>query len=94
MARDTGLGHGTELLMLIDECLAAAGAALEDVGCIAVSIGPGSFTGLRVALATVEGLALGGGATLVGVPTLAALAAVRAARWGGTRRPERAGVAS
>lgn len=81
--RDTGLGHGTELLALIDECLDAAGVALEDVGCIAVSIGPGSFTGLRVALATSKGLALGGGAMLVGVPTLPALAAAVLPGWGG-----------
>lgn len=83
VTRDTGLGHGTELLTLIDECLAAAGEALEDVGCVAVSIGPGSFTGLRVALATAKGLALGGGATLVGVPTLEALAASVLPGWGG-----------
>lgn len=82
VTRDTGLGHGTELLPLIDECLAAGGAALADVGCIAVSIGPGSFTGLRVALATAKGLSLGGGAALVGVPTLAALATVLLPGWG------------
>lgn len=84
VTRDTGLGHGTEILPLIDECLVAAGAALEDVGCIAVSIGPGSFTGLRVALATAKGLSLGGGAALVGVPTLAALAATVLPGWGAT----------
>lgn len=82
VTRDTGLGHGTELLTLIDECLDSAGAALDDVGCVAVSIGPGSFTGLRVALATAKGLSLGGGAALVGVPTLAALAAVVLPGWG------------
>jgi tRNA threonylcarbamoyladenosine biosynthesis protein TsaB len=85
--RDTGLGHGTDLLSLIDECLAAAGAALEDVGCLAVSIGPGSFTGLRVALATAKGLSLGGGAALVGVPTLAALAATILPGWGALSQP-------
>lgn len=83
VTRDTGLGHGTELLPLIDECLLAAGVVLEDVGCVAVSIGPGSFTGLRVALATAKGLALGGGSALVGVPTLEALAAVALPGWGG-----------
>jgi tRNA threonylcarbamoyladenosine biosynthesis protein TsaB len=75
VSRDTGLAHGAELLSLIDECLAAAGHDLDEVRCIAVGIGPGSFTGLRVALATAKGLALGGGVTLVGVSTLEALAA-------------------
>lgn len=82
VTRDTGLGHGSEILSLIDECLAAAGADVADVGCIAVSIGPGSFTGLRVALATAKGLSLGGGAPLVGVPTLSALAATVLPGWG------------
>lgn len=81
VSRDTGLGHGTELLPLVDECLAAAGVALEDVACIAVSVGPGSFTGLRVALATAKGLSLGGSATLIGVPTLEALAATVLPGW-------------
>lgn len=82
VSRDTGLGHGTELLPMIDDCLAQAGATLEDIGAIAVSIGPGSFTGLRVALATAKGLALGGAAALVGVPTLEALAASLLSRSG------------
>jgi tRNA threonylcarbamoyladenosine biosynthesis protein TsaB len=87
--RDTGLGHGTELLPIIDECLARADVSLADVGCIAVSIGPGSFTGLRVALATAKGLVLGGDAALIGVPTLAALAATVLAGWAaeGTAAP-------
>jgi tRNA threonylcarbamoyladenosine biosynthesis protein TsaB len=87
VARDTGLAHGAELLSLIDECLAAAGARLEDVRCIAVGIGPGSFTGLRVALATAKGLALGGGVTLVGVSTLEALAATVLPGWCGAEPP-------
>jgi tRNA threonylcarbamoyladenosine biosynthesis protein TsaB len=81
VTRDTGLGHGTELLPIIDECLASAGAQLEDVACIAVSLGPGSFTGLRVALATAKGLALGGAVSLIGVPTLEALAATMLPGW-------------
>lgn len=87
VTRDTGLGHGTELLSLIDECLAAAGATLEDVGCVAVSVGPGSFTGLRVALATAKGLTLVGDLPLVGVPTLAALASTVLAGWGRADEP-------
>lgn len=82
VSQDTGLGHGSALLPMIDECLSRAGALLDDVGCIAISIGPGSFTGLRVALATAKGLALGGGAMIVGVPTLAALATTAVTRCG------------
>lgn len=81
-ARDTGLAHGAEILTLIDACLEQAGVGLEEVGCIAVSCGPGSFTGLRVALATAKGLALGGDVALVGVPTLEALAATELSAWG------------
>ena len=72
---------------LIDECLALAGVALEDVGCIAVSSGPGSFTGLRVALATAKGLALGGDVPLVGVATLEALAATALPGWSAQTTP-------
>jgi tRNA threonylcarbamoyladenosine biosynthesis protein TsaB len=81
VARDSGLAHGAEILALIDDCLERGGVALEDVGCIAVSSGPGSFTGLRVALATAKGLALGGDLPLVGVPTLEALAATVLPGW-------------
>jgi tRNA threonylcarbamoyladenosine biosynthesis protein TsaB len=83
VTRDTGLGHGTELLTLIDACLAGAGVALEDVGGVAVSVGPGSFTGLRVALATAKGLTLVGDLPLVGVPTLVALASTVLSGGGG-----------
>jgi tRNA threonylcarbamoyladenosine biosynthesis protein TsaB len=67
-------GHATRLLGLVDEVLEAAGVRLEDVGRIAVGTGPGSFTGLRIGIATARGLAQGTGAELVGVSTLRALA--------------------
>lgn len=66
--------HARSLLLLIDEVLNAAGVCLADLDRLAVSIGPGSFTGLRVGLATIKGLALGSGLQVVGVPTLAAYA--------------------
>jgi len=62
------------LLPAIDALLREAGEALADVEAFAVSIGPGSFTSLRIGLATVKGLALGTGRPAVAVPTLAALA--------------------
>ena len=61
------------LLPTIDVALRDAGAALDDVEAFAVSIGPGSFTGLRIGLATLKGLAFGSSRLAVGVPTLAAL---------------------
>jgi len=66
--------HTASLPLLVERVLGEAGLVLEDVEGIAVSIGPGSFTGLRVGLALAKGLAFAGGLPLVGVPTLEALA--------------------
>jgi tRNA threonylcarbamoyladenosine biosynthesis protein TsaB len=66
--------HARTLLPLVDDVLAAAGADLREIGLLAVSIGPGSFTGLRIGLAVVKGLALACGTPVVGVPTLWAYA--------------------
>jgi tRNA threonylcarbamoyladenosine biosynthesis protein TsaB len=62
------------LLPAVDAVLARAGAVLADIETFAVSIGPGSFTGLRIGLATVKGFCFGGASRVVPVPTLAALA--------------------
>lgn len=74
VTRDTGLAHGAEILELVDACLAQAAVPIEAIACVAVSSGPGSFTGLRVALATAKGIALGGDVGLIGISTLEALA--------------------
>ena len=66
--------RGGLLLPTVDQVLQKAGVAARDLDAVAVSVGPGSFTGLRVGLATAKGLALGAGARLVGVPTMEALA--------------------
>ena len=63
------------LLPDIQALLAEAGVRVADLGAYAVSIGPGSFTSLRIGLATVKGLAFGSDAPAVAVPTLAVLAA-------------------
>lgn len=65
--------HAGILPRLVDEALAAS-EPLTAADVIAVTIGPGSFTGLRIALSFAKGLAFAGGHRLVGVPTLDALA--------------------
>jgi tRNA threonylcarbamoyladenosine biosynthesis protein TsaB len=62
------------LLPAIDALLRRNGIALDALAGFAVSVGPGSFTGLRVGIATVKGLAFGSGLPVAAVSTLAALA--------------------
>lgn len=66
--------YSERLLPAIDRVLADAGRSVADVGGLAVAIGPGSFTGLRIGLSTAKGLAAAAGTPLVGVPTLRGLA--------------------
>ena len=74
--------HSERLLPAVDRALDEARITLEGLGGIAVSIGPGSFTGLRIGLSTAKGLAYATGLPLVGVPTLEAMAwTLPAARW-------------
>jgi len=67
-------GHGGILLPIIDEALAKSGIDRKDIGLIAVGTGPGSFTGLRIGIATAKGLGVGLGCPLAGVSTLDAVA--------------------
>jgi tRNA threonylcarbamoyladenosine biosynthesis protein TsaB len=66
--------HTAELLPQVAALLAQAGVRPADLTAVAVALGPGSFTGLRVALAAGKGLALANGLALLGVPTLDAVA--------------------
>ena len=66
--------HGSSLLAAIDQMCAAQGLHPRSCELIVVGLGPGSFTGLRVGLATAKGLARGAHAPLVGVSSLGALA--------------------
>lgn len=72
--RDLGKGHAEHLMAVIDEALAQAGKTYADLGRIAVSTGPGSFTGVRVAVSAARGFALALGIPSIGVTTLEALA--------------------
>ncbi|MGI8928172.1 MAG: tRNA (adenosine(37)-N6)-threonylcarbamoyltransferase complex dimerization subunit type 1 TsaB [Candidatus Limnocylindrales bacterium] len=77
--------HGEQLLQRLDELLSAANATPSDLTGIIVGVGPGSFTGLRIGLATVKTIAYTLEIPVVGVSTTQALAL--AAVWGdGVRR--------
>jgi tRNA threonylcarbamoyladenosine biosynthesis protein TsaB len=67
-------GHATQLLALADQLLERAGVGWGELERIAVGVGPGRFTGLRVGIATARGLAQSLDAELVGVLSLRALA--------------------
>jgi tRNA threonylcarbamoyladenosine biosynthesis protein TsaB len=66
--------HAGKLLVLVEEVLDAAGAGWDDIERIAVGVGPGSFTGLRLGIATARGLGQARNLPLVGVSSLLALA--------------------
>jgi len=76
-------GHATRLLAMAAELLAGAGVDWNALDRIAVGVGPGRFTGLRVGVATARGLAQSLGVELVGVSSPRALAT--AVVWGGSR---------
>jgi tRNA threonylcarbamoyladenosine biosynthesis protein TsaB len=67
--------HSERLMSTVDRVLKDTGLAIAEVDGYAVAIGPGSFTGLRIGLAAVKGLALVSGKPIAAVPTLKALAA-------------------
>jgi len=70
---DCGRAHSERLLATVDWVLNEAKQRLEDVEVLAIAIGPGSFTGLRVGAATWKGLAAANALPLVAVPTLDAM---------------------
>jgi tRNA threonylcarbamoyladenosine biosynthesis protein TsaB len=65
--------HGEELLARLDEALAEAGAARQDIAGVVVGAGPGSFTGLRIGLSAARGIALARAIPAVGIPSLLAI---------------------
>jgi tRNA threonylcarbamoyladenosine biosynthesis protein TsaB len=72
---DVSVTHSERLLAAIDTVMTDAGWAPGDLQGLAVAVGPGSFTGLRVGLSTVKGLAWALGLPVAAVPTLDAMAA-------------------
>ncbi len=91
-------GQVQRLAPMLREVLDAGGTEARALDAVAVTLGPGSFTGLRAALALAHGLALAAGVTLIGVTVFEALAAAlgRGGRWSGDlgrdRQPARAGI--
>jgi len=71
--RDVSHRHGSHVLEQIDDVLERAGRQLDDIGAIAVGTGPGSFTGLRVGMATAKTLAYVRSLPLVGLLSATAL---------------------
>lgn len=69
-----GLQHSPSLLPLAGQLLAQAGLAPSDLDLLVCSLGPGSFTGIRIGLATALGISHGRGIPVVGVSTLEAIA--------------------
>lgn len=89
-------GHSEALMPMVSAVMADAGLEFSALSRIGVTVGPGSFTGIRIGLAAARGLALGSGAPAFGVTTLEAVAAEAAGEAGGrdifavldTGRPE------
>lgn len=72
---DVSVTHSERLMVAIDRLLGDAGWTVRDLEGLAVAAGPGSFTGLRIGLATMKGLALALSIPVAAVPTLDAMAA-------------------
>ncbi|MFZ1886496.1 MAG: tRNA (adenosine(37)-N6)-threonylcarbamoyltransferase complex dimerization subunit type 1 TsaB [Candidatus Binataceae bacterium] len=66
--------HGAALADAVDELLATAGITLGDLGAVAVGIGPGSFTGLRIGVSYAKGIAFAARCAILGIPSLDAVA--------------------
>lgn len=72
---DAGYRHAERVMSAVEYCVAEAGLKPADLDLLACAGGPGSFTGLRIGMATIKGLSLGLGKPFVAVPTLDAIAA-------------------
>ncbi len=71
---ETGRRHASDLLPALGELLEQAGTSAADITTVIVGTGPGSYTGLRVGIATALGLVRGAGARMQAVPSVEALA--------------------
>ena len=67
-------GHAEALMPMVEEVMQGAGLAFAEIEVIAATLGPGSFTGVRIAIAAARGLALVTGARLFGTDSLSVMA--------------------
>ena len=74
MSFTTALTHSETIMPMVDEVLHKSGLTINDIDLFACSEGPGSFTGLRIGIGTVKGLAYGLGKKVCGISTLESLA--------------------
>jgi tRNA threonylcarbamoyladenosine biosynthesis protein TsaB len=72
--RNDGLTHSVTLLPMAEQALRSCGLTIRDVDAVAVSRGPGSFTGIRIGVSAVKGLCWGAEKPAIGVSTLEAMA--------------------
>ena len=72
--QDTGLTHSRTLMPVVEHILKNADLTMADIGAVAVAVGPGSFTGIRIGVSAAKGLAFAASIPAVGVSTLAAMA--------------------
>jgi tRNA threonylcarbamoyladenosine biosynthesis protein TsaB len=79
-------GHAELVLPMVERVMAGAGLAPSQLDAVAVAVGPGGFTGIRVGLAAAHGIALALGTRLVGVSSFAAVAAALPATGDDDRR--------
>lgn len=73
-------GHASDLLPMVDRVLAQAQLNVTDMDAIAVTVGPGGFTGLRIALACARGFGVAAKLPVIGITTLEALASAETGR--------------
>jgi tRNA threonylcarbamoyladenosine biosynthesis protein TsaB len=72
--QDSGLTHSVTLMCMVRDLLANTGLSVGDFDLLAATLGPGSFTGVRIGVATVKGLSWGARARVCGISTLEAMA--------------------
>ena len=71
---NNGLTHSQTLMPMVAECLEQCSLSMKQIDAVAVTVGPGSFTGVRIGISTAKGLAMGADIGVIPVSSLAALA--------------------
>src|SRR5438552_13886170 len=72
--REMARGHAEALIPMLVETMSGAGESLKALDAVAVTVGPGAFTGIRIGLAAARGIGLAANIPVVGITTFAAIA--------------------